>query len=567
MLKALHITYRFGKEVIGGAEYFHYKIAQHLAKLGVDITILATQTRNVPHLTRFGVRWDNSLKKYEEYDGIKIHRFPVYTLPKPVMGILGKILQSRWEKEEQQTNISNLIKLHGGGVLGTGWHYPERYGDITLRWTQKKFQIIIFDEFIKKIIIEANSYKSNTLQVNVNGNKSEIVYIKPNWNVYEIDIGNVKNPIIDFTVLSTFSPLKDIRNLGVQIKAISYISEQGEKYISLDRDYKNYFDDKKNIDWIAILQNRARNRSRIYDHIFDFTRGPISIEMMRFIKKNIQNYDIIFGANMPFATFNIAAKMAKKFKKPYVLLPLAHIEDDFYHWEKYYDSMKDADRVLALTPFSKENLFDIIGAKTDVIGAGIEIDEFEDIKISKKEFKEKFQLGDIPILLFVGRKSLGKKYDILIKAVEELNVVKKQQCLLLMIGPNEDNEQITSPYVRYLGAVDRNTLLAAYNVCDIFSIMSESESFGMVVLEARMFKKPVIVSKNCGALASLIDDGFDGFLCSNKEDVIEKVSILLNNKDFSYRLGEKGYNKTVENFTWEKVAKKVKTIYEEITNY
>ena len=111
MIKALHITYRFGKEIIGGAEYFHYKLAQYLAKSGVEITVVSTKTQNVPHLTRFGVRWDNSLTDFEDHDGIKVYRFKTLNLPKPAMGILGKFLQSRFYTRLVLTHFMSSIKL------------------------------------------------------------------------------------------------------------------------------------------------------------------------------------------------------------------------------------------------------------------------------------------------------------------------------------------------------------------------------------------------------------------------------------------------------------------------
>lgn len=564
MVKALHITYRFGKDVIGGAEHYHYKICQYLAKQGFDITVAATQTKDVPHYTRFGVKWDNTLPKYEETDGIKIYRFPTYNLPKPVMGILAKILQNRFEKESQQIKSEEFIDCENVGVLGSGWHYPEKQNDKIFRWTQQKFNIHISDKNVHKIIINAQSKSTNKLSINVNNSYLKTIDIKSGSNTYEIDINGVDNPNLEFTLSKIWRPIKDIRGLGIYVSSVFYRANNETKEIPLDHDFKDYFGEGKVSKWVEVLNEISEKRPIFFDHIFDITRGPISIDMLSFIKKNIKDYDIILGTNIPFATLNYAANMAYYYNKPLVLLPFAHIEDDFYHWKKYNKSLVRADKVLALTPFSKENFFDKIGANAEVVGAGIEPEEYNAELISEEEFRNKFELGDSKILLFVGRKSNSKKYDILINAVEKLNNEFNQKVILLVIGPDEDKIDINSPNVKYLGKVDREILLSAYKYCDVFAIMSESESFGMVVLEARMFKKPVIVSSKCGALSSLVDNGQDGFLCSNKDEVADKVNQLILDKDFSCRMGESGYTKTIENFTWESVSKKIIKIYNDI---
>ena len=79
-----------------------------------------------------------------------------------------------------------------------------------------------------------------------------------------------------------------------------------------------------------------------------------------------------------------------------------------------------------------------------------------------------------------------------------------------------------------------------------------------------MRRKPVIGYRQCGAVASLISDGVDGFLCDGDEEVAQRVVELLENPDLRRRLGEAGRRKTLERFTWDKIAARAHALYEEV---
>ena len=98
----------------------------------------------------------------------------------------------------------------------------------------------------------------------------------------------------------------------------------------------------------------------------------------------------------------------------------------------------------------------------------------------------------------------------------------------------------------------------------MFGLMSESESFGMVFLEAWMRRKPVIGNRRCGAVASLIEDGVDGFLCLDERDCADRIKVLLANPSQATSMGENGYRKVIGGFTWDQIGKKVLALYENV---
>ena len=64
-----------------------------------------------------------------------------------------------------------------------------------------------------------------------------------------------------------------------------------------------------------------------------------------------------------------------------------------------------------------------------------------------------------------------------------------------------------------------------------------------------MRRKPVIKNRQCGAVASLIEDEVDGFLCNNELDCAERIRNLLTSPSQARAMGENDYRKTIERFT------------------
>ena len=82
----------------------------------------------------------------------------------------------------------------------------------------------------------------------------------------------------------------------------------------------------------------------------------------------------------------------------------------------------------------------------------------------------------------------------------------------------------------------------------------ESESFKWYSAKVMSRKKPVIGNAYCGAVASNIDDGTDRTLCKDDREITEKIKWLLDDRNLAKRMGERGFNKVINEYTWDKVA-------------
>ena len=101
-----------------------------------------------------------------------------------------------------------------------------------------------------------------------------------------------------------------------------------------------------------------------------------------------------------------------------------------------------------------------------------------------------------------------------------------------------------------------------YSRMDALILPSYLEGFGLTVLEAWQFKKPVIVSKGAG-VSELVEDGINGLTHKqgDYEDLADKIEQVLA-LDSPEKMGQSGYEK-VQDFQVDKASTILKTIFEE----
>jgi glycosyltransferase involved in cell wall biosynthesis len=568
-MKALHITFRYGKDVYGGAELYFRHLSEELSRRGVSVDICTTRTHTLTPFIKSGTAFDNSLRN-EKINSVRVLRFPVIPQNRYLSFFFEKLIQRQRDLEERESSsyirkIVNDSLLEQESSLADGWNQIERYGESSMRWTKSEASFSINDSNISKISFFLTNPKKIPTQIEVSaeGYSEQITVqtVAPSHSV-SFQLKNISGLVtIKIHCQKSWHPIKDFRSLGVAISDIQYETFSGIKMVDLEHDYR-YLLNRQN-KYIPYLMRLAKNRPKYFSWMFDYLRGPWSPGMEHWLDKNISDYDVVLAQMLPFNTIKYSF-IAQKYKKPLILLPLMHVDDEFYHWGHYYAMLKSADCIFALTSHSKNQVYDKLGSTCVNVGAGIDQEIFLNENIDGSRFREKYHLEDKKIILTVCRKSPIKHYEYIIKAIEEIHN-DYHNIVMVMIGPDEDKIAIESKKVIYLGKIEEKDLVDAYDACDVFAMMSESESFGMVFCEAWSRKKPVIGNRNCGAVAALIDDNWDGFLCSDKTELIIAITKLLNDKDTAVLFGERGYQKVIKNYTWKIIADRILNCYNALT--
>jgi phosphatidylinositol alpha-1,6-mannosyltransferase len=174
-------------------------------------------------------------------------------------------------------------------------------------------------------------------------------------------------------------------------------------------------------------------------------------------------------------------------------------------------------------------------------------------------------------LLSVCRLEQAEQYKGVDKTIEVLPEVVKAvpDIQYVVVGGGTDLErhkQLAEKFgvaerVHFLGFLRDESLRACYRDCDVFVMPSAGEGFGFVFLEAMKYGKAIVAADSGGA-PEVVQDGITGSLVQsgNKEQLAEALISLCLDPGKRQRLGQAGYQRLQENFTFSHFKQKLTEI-------
>jgi glycosyltransferase involved in cell wall biosynthesis len=197
---------------------------------------------------------------------------------------------------------------------------------------------------------------------------------------------------------------------------------------------------------------------------------------------------------------------------------------------------------------------------------------------------------------FIGRntESIFKKDDIVIGTIKKLEEIYGIEYLikafnilvwkfeylplmLLIVGDGSlrcdlqkmVNDLQISNKVVFTGTIPFFEVSKYHNMLSIAVFLSNSESFGVSVIEASACGKPVVVS-NIGGLTEVVEDKITGFIVPprNPEAAANAIERLIFNKELRDNMGKEGRKRVKTLYNFNENVKTMLVIYHEvITRY
>ena len=117
--------------------------------------------------------------------------------------------------------------------------------------------------------------------------------------------------------------------------------------------------------------------------------------------------------------------------------------------------------------------------------------------------------------------------------------------------------------VRFLGKQDNIEELIS--ISDLLLLPSETESFGLVALEAMACEVPVVASR-VGGLPEVITDGVEGFLVKPRDisKMVECSLAILSRESYRREMGKRARKKAQEKFSSEKIIRSYEDFYRKV---
>ncbi len=296
----------------------------------------------------------------------------------------------------------------------------------------------------------------------------------------------------------------------------------------------------------------------IYDYRLS---GIYPIKAVNKIKE--WNLDIIHS-HTEFGIGTFARIMAKQLDIPLVHTYHTMYEDYIHYITKGYFDKPGKKIVEYITKFycdktTKELIvptkktYDLFKEKykfdrnVHIIPTGIEIEHFyteNSDKHNQDVIRMKYHIEkDDFIILFVGRIAEEKSIDFLIENHVSL-VHKNKKAKLLIVGDGPDREQLMNlskklkiqDNVIFTGKVPWREITDYYNVADVFTTASHTETQGLTVVEAMAASLPVVALDD-EAFNTIIINDLNGYLFKDKKGYRSVMEKLIDNKDLCIELG------------------------------
>ena len=232
-------------------------------------------------------------------------------------------------------------------------------------------------------------------------------------------------------------------------------------------------------------------------------------------------------------------------------------------------SAKTANLIFTVSNYSKSEIVKFYKINPDKITVTHLAPDDNFIKISDigkiKALKEKYNIKN-KFILSIGSMFNRRHIPEIIEVFEKI-ADKYKDYQLLIIGKNHThpfvdinnkiktaNNNLGRNAIINLDFVSEEELFAFYSSCEINIYLSDYEGFGLPVIEAQFFGKPVITSYN-SSLVEVGGDSVEFVKNNNVEGIYNSLEKLISDEGYKNKLVELG-SENLKRFGWERCAEK-----------
>jgi rhamnosyl/mannosyltransferase len=242
----------------------------------------------------------------------------------------------------------------------------------------------------------------------------------------------------------------------------------------------------------------------------------------------------------------------------------------------YYPSLKKilqkAKKITVSNPniITSSDLLSVFKDNCIEIPYGIRLEEYNlkpSIVGRALKLKEKYSK---PLILFVGRLVYYKGVQYLIEAMQNIDAY----LLIIGEGPLKNklikivNKLNLTNRVEIKNHLSREELLIYFYICNLFVLPSivRTEAFGMVLLEAMVYGKPLVTTE-LGTGTSFINiNGKTGFVVppTSPDALSVAINNIINDKNLQNEMGENALIRVKSEFNAEKYISRYRELYQNI---
>ncbi|MHA1147594.1 MAG: glycosyltransferase family 4 protein [Promethearchaeota archaeon] len=350
------------------------------------------------------------------------------------------------------------------------------------------------------------------------------------------------------------------------------------------------------IEIFAPRENKSKNRkaTRHYDKlnhvhfstypVFITKSGydwpmPTNLEFLKYTRKILRENDVIH-IWVPFYPINLFVIIIKLlfFKKKKLILAMDTFPGYSFKLSSKLDPIfKIFYKTVGKIIFSTANYINIYAKSLEtyaikasvpkkkivVTPTGIDLIQNK----SDKNIRKELSIGaEKKIILYVGLINKRKGVDLIIKTAYKLR--DNKDIVFILVGDGvlrEKAERVVKKLKIHDNFIFTGTQLDVYNYynqSDVFLLPSRGEGLAGVLMEAMVYRLPIITS-NIAGTQDLVINGYNGFLCKTEDykEYALRIIELLNNEDLREKFKDNSLRIIKEKFLWSNNIFHFKKLY------
>ena len=310
----------------------------------------------------------------------------------------------------------------------------------------------------------------------------------------------------------------------------------------------------------------------------------ISYYMIKWLFFHITDYDIIHSNTIFSPLISTSNWICQLRKIPYLITPHGMLEPwalSYKGWKKrlYFALIEkpslQKSRTIQVNSSSEENSIKSLGIKSPIviIPNGVHRQEFENLPDPDLFYQQFPHTRNKTLILFLGRIDPKKGLDLLAPAFAKV-YNQFPQTHLIVAGPDSIGFLPTAKSyftqagcleaVTFTGMLTGELKLATLAAANIYIAPSYSEGFSMSVLEGMATGLPCVITTGCNFPEAGIADAAK-IVNTNHKDISDALIELLQDADGAKKMGDRARQFILDNYTWDKIALKMISVYQNLT--
>ncbi|PJZ41896.1 glycosyl transferase [Leptospira kmetyi] len=356
------------------------------------------------------------------------------------------------------------------------------------------------------------------------------------------------------------NPSKPIRfeeknsSLGGKYKVLQFTVEKQRNIERFNRLSKRILDEPS-------LQNKENVNHWLEE------QGPYVPELVQFIESRKSEFDVFFFVSylyypLVFGTPLVAEKS--------IVIPTFHDEAPAY-LPVYKEVLTDQSSYSFNTPEELEVFQNILGYKPStysITGMNLNLDRYSDKSAKGSDHADKIDssvVDETPFLLYVGRVDQGKGFLEMAEWFAEWKKNTKLPHKLRIVGKIASkipNKILENQNIEFLGFVEEAIKLELLQNCVCLINSSPLESFSIVLMEAWLKGKPVLVNGKSDVLKGHCLRSNGGLFYSDRKSFFATLDYILDHTQESIAMGQNGKRYVERNFNPTTVREKLLRLIE-----